>query len=171
MLAQSFFSLVERAFLHHRPKVKLSGRCKDDESKKHVASQLKSAMNTTLPQFDLKTGQIKQKKVPKEKSPAELAIKDLKAMSNKPHGWGTSYVEHTVCLFCSCIPVTGYFDILYYPRVAKMETDRPQLLEDFTTFGVRNCSELVTCAYNLEQYMGFNDVISFPNNAMHENIS
>ena len=36
-----------------------------------------------MPQFDLKTGQIKQKKLPKEKSPEESAMKELKTLHNK----------------------------------------------------------------------------------------
>ena len=36
-----------------------------------------------MQEFDIKTGTLKQKKVPKEKSPQELASKDLKALANK----------------------------------------------------------------------------------------
>ena len=60
----------------------ISGRVKDPESKKLVAKQLQGVADL-MPDFDLKTGQIKQKKVPKEKSPIELAIKDLKTLCNK----------------------------------------------------------------------------------------
>ena len=39
-----------------------------------------------MPEFDLKTGQLKQKKVPKEKAPEDVAAKNLKTLSSKLPG-------------------------------------------------------------------------------------
>lgn len=60
----------------------ISGRVRDKESKKVVAQQLAN-VNKAVPEFDLKTGQIKSKKVPKEKTPQQLACKDLKDLEKK----------------------------------------------------------------------------------------
>lgn len=65
--------------------VHISGRVKDPEGKKHVAQQLSAALNNSEPHFDLKTGQLKSKKVPKEKTPEENAMKDLKSLQKKSH--------------------------------------------------------------------------------------
>lgn len=67
---------------------------KDPEAKKHVAQQISSALaKDAAPTFDIKTGQIKSKKVPKEKTAEENAMKELKTLQNKLH------VIYGVCLF------------------------------------------------------------------------
>lgn len=62
----------------------ISGRCRDEEGKKHIAKQLAN-IPESIPSFDLKTGQLKTKKMPKEKSPQELAMRDLKSFQKKQH--------------------------------------------------------------------------------------
>ena len=57
---------------------------KDPESKKRVASELKSAMADQLgPNFDLQTGQIKNKKPKKEVTPLQEAHKALWTFEKK----------------------------------------------------------------------------------------
>ncbi|CAK9054904.1 UBA domain-containing protein [Durusdinium trenchii] len=63
----------------------ISGRVKDKESKQIVAQQLQTVADN-MPEFDLKTGQLKQKKVPKEKAPEDVAAKNLKTLSSKLPG-------------------------------------------------------------------------------------
>ena len=69
---------------HPLDEAKLGGIVKDPESKKRVASELKSAMADQLgPNFDLQTGQIKNKKPKKEVTPLQEAHKSLKALEKK----------------------------------------------------------------------------------------
>lgn len=111
-----------------------------------MASQLKNAMNDTMPQFDLKTGQIKQKKVPKQKSPEENTMKELKTLLDKPHGYDVEWVCETcyTCLSCFVEGDVWMGYMLCYPRVTKMRDERLTCLDEFEKFGVRNCSELAT---------------------------
>lgn len=50
-----------------------------------MAQQLQTVADN-MPEFDLKTGQLKQKKVPKEKAPEDVAAKNLKTLSSKLPG-------------------------------------------------------------------------------------
>ena len=60
----------------------LSGRVRDSAGKALLAKQL-GDLSSNMPQFDLKTGAIKQKKVKKEKTPAEEAVQGLKLLEKK----------------------------------------------------------------------------------------
>ena len=62
--------------------MKLSGRVSDAASKQLVAKQL-SALEDTVPRFDMETGQIRSKKAKKQKSPNEQAQADLKQFDKK----------------------------------------------------------------------------------------
>ena len=55
------------------------------------------------PQFDLKTGLLKQKKVKKEKTPQEEAAKDIKAFEKKT----LIFIKTAVSFSLSCETVFG----------------------------------------------------------------
>ena len=63
-------------------KATVGGRVRDADAKKLVAKQLNEA-TADLPQFDLKTGAIKQKKAKKEKTPEQEAARELKLLDKK----------------------------------------------------------------------------------------
>lgn len=65
--------------------VSISGRVRDDAAKKLLAKQLGS-LNDDIARFDIETGQIKSKKPKKEKTPAELALQEIKTFEKKRFG-------------------------------------------------------------------------------------
>jgi len=56
---------------------------RDGASKELIKKQLGDVANNQPNFVDLKTGQIKSKKAAKEKTPLQIAIADLKTLSNK----------------------------------------------------------------------------------------
>lgn len=61
---------------------KLGGRVKDTNARKMLAKQL-GEFGNEFANFDLSTGQVKQRKAKKEQSPEQLAMKDLKTLFKK----------------------------------------------------------------------------------------
>ena len=66
--------------------VRLSGRVRDNGAKQLLAKQPGNLGDNLGAQMDLGTGQIKTKKLKKEKKPQELAMEDLKKLGKKPFG-------------------------------------------------------------------------------------
>lgn len=65
----------------------LSGRVRDNAAKGILAKQLQG-LGASQPAFmNLSTGQIKSKKVPKEKSPEELMVAEMKKLQKKYFSW------------------------------------------------------------------------------------
>lgn len=71
-------------------KVSLSGRVRDDATKKLLAKQLGS-LGEDIPRFDIETGQIKSKKAKKEKTPQEIAVNEMKQFEKKLLSTSSSY--------------------------------------------------------------------------------
>ena len=74
---------------------KVGGRVRSAAAKEQVAKQLQKGVSDldAIPLMDLKTGEIKskRKKQPKEKTPEENALKEVKTYFNKSLG-------------CTCLP-------------------------------------------------------------------
>ena len=67
----------------HLAKVHLSGRVKDEAGKALLKKQLGELGSSNLTRLDLKTGALKSKKVKKQKTPEEEAVRDLKTLQKK----------------------------------------------------------------------------------------
>ena len=84
----------------------ISGRVRDNESKKLVAKQMQEIGNG-MPQFDLKTGVIKSKKAKKEVPPEAEILRELKTLNNKCHVLSSCW---TSCVY-EALPVSSaYFN-------------------------------------------------------------
>ena len=60
----------------------MSGRARDKGAKEMLAKQLGQLQSPTF--MNLETGQIKSKKPPKEKTPEQISLFELKTLQRKP---------------------------------------------------------------------------------------
>lgn len=64
-------------------KASVSGRVRDAGAKQLLQKQLQGVMGNTQEFMNLTTGQIKSKKVPKEKTPGEQSMQEMKKLEKK----------------------------------------------------------------------------------------
>lgn len=112
---------------------------RDGASKELIKKQLGDVANNQPNFVDLKTGQIKSKKAAKEKTPLQIAIADLKTLSNKLLDINTFQFETDVLYHSQWIVISPLKSI----RVKSMVNDIPKCIADISTFRVRNSDELV----------------------------
>lgn len=73
--------MIKHLLFPRKPEVSLSGRVRDSGAKQLLAKQLGQIQSPTF--MDLQTGQIKSKKPPKEKSPEQISVFELKTLQRK----------------------------------------------------------------------------------------
>lgn len=110
-----------------------------------------------MPEFmNLTTGQIKSKKQPKEKTPEELMMAEMKKLNKKRFD-----LHIVISLLCSnsghmttymiflCFPIRCF--ISGDPRWKNLVNDIDGCLKGIEEYSVRNSAELVTCLHHLCQ--------------------
>ena len=127
--------------------MKVGGRVRSSAMKEMLSKQLKVGLESIESQalMDLKTGAIKSKKEKKAKSPAQLALAEVKQLHNKFLNWnyhlsttgsrGPETLQHVQ-------GIALHFQI--QPRLKKCFNEIPKIIDELETLPVRNSEELVT---------------------------
>ena len=126
--------------------MKVGGRVRSSSMKELLSKQLKVGLDSLESQahMDLKTGTIKNKKEKKAKSPAQLALAEVKQLHNKLLNCITIIPEGSPPVKKPYNILSKHVPFLIQPRLKKCLNEIPKIVEDLETLPVRNSEELVT---------------------------